>query len=435
MHSNLLIFLALFICFMLLPRLWGLALALWSSLFQLFTLPLFGFYPSVALLSALSFAPKLPFYWRSYNQWPVLFFLALLLMQTCSLLWSPDLKLGLATIIYELPFLLLLIVTDSIARVYPDKLIKIIKVYAYLSIISVFLTLFFRIFKDLNLSYFKSPFAGMVLNPHAVGSFFAKNKHGYHLTLWPGKPRGLLMNPDSNGGFLGICALIFWGIGSYCHSIRLKVIAALNWITVFATFSTAAIILAIVLPITIFTFLHSQKIKSSLIRLCQLIGVFITLSIIFVPSLWTYILFKVQSRLILWKMAVTFSHGHLLGGLGFGGWEILYASYRSITPDPYQILSPDLPPHNTLIQLWSQSGMIAVCIGICFIVSMLWLCRHSFQQATEKNVKTMVLCVSAATAWIFLQGLGENWGIIGEAHIQPLIAVAFACMLRFSYRA
>jgi len=104
--AGLLFFLIAFLVLIMLPYPVRLAIALLSSIFQIYTFSLFGFYPSIALLSYASLVPTLLSLRSSFFQVPVLLLIGLIGLQIISLAWSPDRHFGFTTILYEIPFLI-----------------------------------------------------------------------------------------------------------------------------------------------------------------------------------------------------------------------------------------------------------------------------------------------------------------------------------------
>jgi len=434
--SNLLIVLVIFLGLLLLPSVWRLTIALWSSIFQIYTLAISGFYPSIALLSTLSLTPNLVRFWRTFLQWPLVILILLMTLQAISLLWSSDRHLGLATILYELPFLILYVTAFNIALNNPLKLCNMIKVYSLLALVLLVLLIIFDLDRPLNLLYLKTSLAKIFINPHTIDWYFS---FPGHRIWWGVKPRIFTINPDDAGGYLGICALVFWGMGTYYSIKWLKIMAVLQWLGVFLTYSAAAIGLNIFIPLIIASIVLSKRTFILRIKSRVCIGYFwaglITLSaltLILKHNFLSYILFKFKTRFILWKAAAVFAPHHLLSGLGFGGWEILYKDYRLDHPDP--ILSVGLPAHNSFINLWSQSGIFASIVGLMFMLSILWYSMRAYRLFTTANEKIFSLCIMGGFIWVFTQGLGENWGVIGEMHIQPILAVAFGLMIGLYYR-
>lgn len=435
--SHLLIFIGIFAGLMLLPVIWRLTLATWSSVFQLYTLPVLGFYPAFALLSTLSLGPKfLTQYKRVFTQTPLLILIALMGVQTISLIWSPNRTLGMATILYETPFLILYIISFSIALTDPSKLFNIVKVYAVLSLVPLLVMLACSVDHSFDPRFLKSFFAKLVINPKTLSWYFTQPGHDE----WPGKPNGFFTNQNVGAGYLGICALLFWGAGIYYRRSWIKSIAVVHWLTLFLSFSVSAIGLAISVPLSLMLiYILTEKsitfsIKNSTLFKYFLVGcASLLLFIIETSDLFNLILYKFQSRLVFWKTAIALLPNHLLLGLGFGGWDISYEQYRQSVPfNP--LLAANLPPHNTFIGLWSQSGIIAAILGLFFMISTLWLCWRTFKSFTTSHKKLFSLCVMGGFIWVFLQGMGENWGVIGEMHIQPILAILFGLMMGLSCR-
>ena len=474
---------------------WRLMFALWTSVFQIYTLPVLGFYPSLALLGHFSLVPTALSFKRTLLHSSIFFLIALMIVQGISLAWSPDKHLGLATVLYEMPFLILFIVTFNIALTNPEQLYKLVKVYAMLSLIPLVLTVFFRCYYPINFEFLRSPIARIFINPNTILWYFAQLNHTpfseftgvvfettyggwtpdlpnilihphkefttmlsrfftshtpiwtkdffslFHPNFgsWTDKPRSFFINPNVGAGYFGICSLLFYGMGTYFRAGWIKTIGILHWLTIFLILSVAASSLAIIIPVFLcLIFLTANKwpsiIKNKTLTFFIL---FVTLLCSFLALynkdfLLNLITIKLDSRFILLTVAASLASKHIIQGLGFGGWEPAYEQYRQANPNP--LLGPELPPHNLLVQLWSQSGIIAAILGLCFIASLFFFCQRSYRTARTQETRLFVLCVGGAFMWVFLQGMGENWGIVGEMHIQPILAVAFGLMAGIYYQ-
>jgi len=431
--AGLLFFLIAFLVLIMLPYPVRLAIALLSSIFQIYTFSLFGFYPSIALLSYASLVPTLLSLRSSFFQVPVLLLIGLIGLQIISLAWSPDRHFGFTTILYEIPFLILYLIVFDLAKNNPEKLLFYLKVYAVLSLVPLLFIVVFSISHALNLSYIHSRLAEVLIHPSPLNWYL----RGFDGMGWVGKPRGVIFDPNAAGGYLGICSLVFFGLGVYCHSTWLKCIAVLHWLGIFFSSAVAAICLGLLFPLSIASFyLYSEnkRIYGVLFRsifLYLIIGMVVISAFILLISETSRELLDVKlfTRLMLWKYALIAMPGHVLGGLGFGGLESIYANFYSAQPD-----NPTYRPHNALIAILAQSGIFAASIALAFMASVLFACWKFFNTATNKRERFFVLFLSSAVLWMFLHTMGENWGIVSEIHIQPIVAAAFGLMMGLYYR-
>ena len=96
---------------------------------------------------------------------------------------------------------------------------------------------------------------------------------------------------------------------------------------------------------------------------------------------------------------------HWLLGFGYGGWMKEIANCETI----YHIDAP----HNTLLALWANSGIIAAIIGLFFIYSIL---RFGYKLTRVQGIELNRLGYGVILSFLFyfIQGMGENYGLIGE---------------------
>jgi hypothetical protein len=407
---------------------------LWGSIFQIYTLSVFGFYPSLALLGNASLAPTLISFRRSFLQPPILFLLGLFAIQIISLTWSPDRHFGFTTILYEIPFIIMYLVAFHLAQHHLQQLLNYIKIYAVLSLIPLMFIIVFAIKPSINLLYVKSVLAHYFNHPHAVQWYL----QGYPEAVWQGKPRGIIFDPNAAGGYLGICALVFFGVGIYCRSTWLKCIAVLHWVGIFFTSVVAAMCLAIISPILItFVYFYAENkpidgrsFRSISFYVITLLILIMQTILALYPEIMFSLVPKLLSRPKLWLYAFEALPNHLSTGLGFGGLEQVYAYLNPEAPD-----KPMYRPHNTLIAILAQSGIFAASLALAFIVSVFYSCRRAYVTASDTVHKLFVLFTSSAILWMFVHAMGENWGIVSEIHMQPIVATVYGLMMGLYCRA
>jgi len=334
--------------------------------------------------------------------------------------------LGFATIVYEVPFILIYIASYSLD---PRQMFFAFRGYAYLSLIPAIFTFIFFFHHDLNLRYITSPLAKLFINPNSIKLYLSDTSH----YLWNGKPITLNLNPNVTAGLLGIIAILAWGLAYLFQYKPFKYIATFLWFSVFLAGSTAASLLNILIPIAGLWYYFCQHLRhpkwinrtSILISIVSILtGLLITTYTH--PALHHFILNKLLSRILLWKVTGTFASTHWLTGIGFGGWDSYYSDFiKNAASKHYQA---GLPPHNSIIQLFSESGIFALMFAILFII-LLIKNIFSYIRQVNKSEKIFGICLLAAFAWMFIQGLGENWRLLGDIRVQPLLATCYGMMM------
>jgi O-antigen ligase len=106
---------------------------------------------------------------------------------------------------------------------------------------------------------------------------------------------------------------------------------------------------------------------------------------------------------------------HPLAGLGFGGWEQRFA-LNAVVPGAVVTV----PPHNSLFILWLQSGLPGVLGGLALIATV-YAAAARVAGSRDQDTRTLAVGVAGAFTWYLAQGLGENFGLIGEVHMTPLL--------------
>ena len=121
------------------------------------------------------------------------------------------------------------------------------------------------------------------------------------------------------------------------------------------------------------------------------------------------------SREQIWSYATRMVAEHPLAGLGFGGWEQRFELHASLTGG-----AATIPAHNSLFILWLQSGLPGVLCGVG-LVACIYAALTQAARSLDATTSALALGVGGAFTWYFAQGLGENFGLIGEVHMTPLL--------------
>ena len=126
---------------------------------------------------------------------------------------------------------------------------------------------------------------------------------------------------------------------------------------------------------------------------------------------------SINSRMELFSFAYSNFSSHWLVGFGFGGWEKEMVNYETV--NHVRTLHA---PHNTLVALWASSGIIAVILGILFIYSILRF-GYNLTKALDIELNKLGYGVILSFSFYFIQGMGENYGLIGEERMCVILFV------------
>lgn len=392
-----------------------------SSIFQFYFIQVIGSYFSLTTFSILLLSP---FVIKNINllTWKPLFLLVLLIIfQILSYFWSSDLKLGLRSVLGFLLFLIVVISSYEITNRYPKKVLFIFLLYFILLVIPIFLVILFRINPSIELAFLHSDIARLFINPNTINGLFDGARNN---VLDPEKAGGFFVNGNVAAAFLGINALISYGFAK-AYSIKwLKVITLLLILGVIFTGSKAGLILiillmsfAIILTYFIKNSLTLQKIVISLFFFNLIYFIFLFIGYQFLHSNFTENVIKTTDiRFLIWYYGLSEFFKHPIIGLGFGGWQNGFAKYAIV-----QGIDTGYPPHNTFLYLWSQSGIFVVIFAIFFII---YILKFGFLliNTLNKELKGLGIAVLGAFLWIFIHGMGTNFGLVGELHMEVILA-------------
>ncbi|OAM51209.1 hypothetical protein A7981_10750 [Methylovorus sp. MM2] len=402
------------------PIFWA-SISTLTSTVQLYIFPLPGFYLSASLLTGLLSVKSL----LNLNQTRFLWVYAFLLMEVfrgVSLLWSPKPIEGIRYLIYEIVFIFIVIAFSNAANIKAGIKERVIKISLTLVGLNAILVILFRLGPEIEMNFLNSVISQFFISKNVLSALLTYSPNN---VFDPSKAGGFFINANVGAAYMGMAAMGAWFFGKALKSKLLISSAVLCWIAVFFAGSKAAIIVAATLPLLLFVI---NIVFSNTINLKHLL---VLLGLVFMGSLaWIFghLFFEnsefftnststLDDRIVMWTFAANAFAKHPFLGLGFGGWDIQSAGYAFM--NGYRT---NLPAHNAYLILWSQSGLLAALAGLVFSVSLVAFLIKALTYNTGREA-LIVKGVLGAVLWVFFQAQGENFGLIGEAHITPLLAM------------
>jgi O-antigen ligase len=390
-----------------------------TNVMQLYTVPLLGIYPSLALLGWLACWPSS----LKSGLWSWAWMRALLvltLLQAASLYWSPSPMLGVRYLIYLLPLPLAAHAFYRLEREQPAIAQRCLSVLLASSVLEAMLVIAFRVLPSVEIAFLTRPLARLFVSPNTLDALFYEGRNN---VLDAAKSGGLFVNANIAAAYLGMSAIAAWYFGRVRGSVMLRAVALLDWGAVLFTGSKAGLLCGLGIPALLGTVgvLRSQRVNPLVVfagAIALAIGAASLASPLGLELIDDYrydTLATLGSREQIWSYATRMITEHPLAGLGFGGWE------RRFTLNAFAPGAPTtVPPHNSLFILWLQSGLPGVLGGLALIAAVY---AAAARVSGSRDVDTRALAVGLAGAftWYLVQGLGENFGLIGEAHMTPLL--------------
>lgn len=390
-----------------------------TNVVQLHTVSILGIYPSLAVLSWLALwrSPLSSPLWR----WPWMQALLLLAAaQAASLLWSPNPVLGVRYFVY---FLVLPFAAHAFYRLsseHPELALSCMRLLLIGSALEAVLVIAFRLLPSLELAFLAHPIAGLFVPPNTLDALFYESRNN---VFDAAKSGGLFVNANIAAAYLGISAIAAWYLGKTVQSTSLRAVAVLNWCAVLFTGSKAGLLCALVLPLALAL---ASAIRVRRINPLTLFAAVFALGaaggIAFVgEDLFTDFSSNTLSTLVsreeIWRYAIGLLQEHPFAGLGFGGWEERFALHAFMTGS-----TTIVPAHNSFFILWLQSGLPGLLGGV-FFVAAVYAAVIRCMNARDPGVARYALGAAGAFTWYVVQGLGENFGLVGEVHMTPLLGV------------
>jgi len=356
-------------------------------------------------------------------RWKPLFFLALILMlQVFSFLWSSDLKLGLRSVLGFLLFMIVTLSTYEITNKYPKRIYRLFVIYFLLLLIPVSLVIIFRLDPSAELDFLHSKVAKVFINPNTIDGLF----NGARNNIFdPEKAGGFFVNGNVAAAFFGINALITYGFSKAYSANWLKIVTLYLTIGVIFTGSKAGIIL--IVPLLSISFII-PKLFYQKTTLERTVYILLIVNIVYFLLLFSgykiiqsdfakHIVETTSIRTLIWNYGIEEFTKHPIMGQGFGGWQKGFATYAL-----QHSINEGFPPHNTFLYLWSQSGIFAVLFAMAFI----WfIVRYALRlvKSSNRELIGIGIAVFGSYTWVFIHGMGTNFGLIGELHMEIVLAV------------
>lgn len=420
-----------------LKRRWRLFLAIPLSVFQ-------GFVPwsavagvpiPLAFWGGLMLWPESVREFRNVVTWkPTACILGIVVLYMVSMLWSPERKLGLQPIGYFLQFLVIFSAVVTEAR-RDEKLVRrLLAVTVGLGLIQAAAIVIFYLIPVLKLGFLTSESSKWFISPNTIDNLFTTAQNN---GLSPGKSGGLTFtNANAAATHLGILAFLALGLALHLRKRWLGVVGAILLCAVPFTGSKAGLALAVALPVfaaQAISWRHRawrNRLRMAMVAI-TLIGTVAWLGpkAISASEGDTYRAldrFFQQSDMTLSIREKIWGYGeqafaqHPFKGQGFGGWQDDFPRYARKVG-----IEMDFPPHNTIIYLWSQGGLLAALLGVAFIYQVLKLGWQQIRNPAS-SAFGLSLAMTLAFLWTFVQGMGENFGLLGDIHMSPVLASLLA---------
>ena len=397
--------------------------ALVFSIFQFYVIPVGGVYFSLGLISAYSLiflaAPN-----KATNLPVVRAIGALLLVEAASLIWSPNVEQGIREIVYTLPFLITFLAARQIAMRDESAIVGGLKLYCLAACLHSALIIGMTFAPSLKDLIFSSPAGGLFMSQNSLDALnsgtVVDNAAG------SGKSGGFFDNANVAGVWAATTLATTIAVIHYSKSRLYILVALVHVAAIVACGSKASLALLALIPVAVvlvFMVFPPAGRRPQLFlagmtaTLVAGIGL-VAREVLRQSQFATGSQETLTSRMVMWTHAWHEFQRTPWLGQGFGGWTLSFAPVGEAFR--YLGVNPNFPPHNSLIILWSNSGLAAVLLGVVIVGLLLRIAM-----APRRDVKGFRLAQCAFGAYLFVvaQAMGENYGILGEIHIQIPLAV------------
>jgi len=398
------------------PAAWRLMAAVWLAVFQVYTLPVHGFYPSLAFLCSIGLWPELIKRGRELLRWRIThYYFLLMAVQVISLAWSPDIGQGVRLIALMIPFAFILAATIEVVERRQNTIRPLAYGVLAGAVVEAALVIGFHRMPDWERWFISSSIAPIFINPNTLSQMEVKRWSAF------------LVNPNTAAAYLGITSLFAQAIAWRYRQWWMMLVGLFLGLGVIFTDSKAGLLLLTICYGTLLFIFIWPKLRGWA-KSCLIVGLILggLLLIQHLDTIAPALGDSWSDRVLLWNFGRISFPDHPLRGLGFGGWEIAIKEYVKQTG--YPRIAP--PPHNTIIALWSQSGLIAALLGVLFIVETLVFIWRSRNTPRWRGFMT---CATLAMAWYFIHQQADNWGLVNERHIMPIAAMLIGIVYVLSH--
>ena len=349
------------------------------------------------------------------------------LIQSVSLLWAKDLSMGIKIIAsLTVPYFIFFISSYYISKKSLFYIDRIFLLFFVALLLEAILVIFFRIDLVAEKSFLQSEIAKIFIHPNTLEPI-------HNNTLMARKAGAFFLNANVAATYLGLSSILLFSISVIKKKWYLYLLSLLFWLSMFFAGSKIATILGVLIPI-IMTFhyliiINKIDIKKKIILLPSIVVIVLAVAIFFI-SIQSFINNKnikvsnnieifqnrtsgaMSGRINIWKYGYEEFKKKPLKGQGFGGWM---TKKNWIT---------NMPPHNTLIYLWSQSGILAPIVALIFMFFILHF-GLKLIKSQEYELQILGFGLFYSYLWLFIHGMGTNYGLLGDIHILPLMAVYY----------
>jgi O-antigen ligase len=235
----------------------------------------------------------------------------------------------------------------------------------------------------------------------------------------------VFVNANIAAAYLGMSAVAAWYVARITRSSTLRAVAVLDWAAVLFTGSKAGLLCAVLVPLglSLISVIRARQANPvTLFAATVALGLgAVSLSLPLSQELledYRYnTLATLGSREEIWAYALQMIRQNPITGLGFGGWEQRFQLHSLLTG-----AATTVPPHNSLFILWLQSGLPGMLVGLGLVAAIYTAVARALA-ARDRESFELAMAALGAFSWYFIQGLGENFGLIGEVHMTPLLGV------------
>lgn len=290
-------------------------------------------------------------------------------------------------------------------------------------------TIFFRLSPSSEDAYYQSGLARFFLGD-AAGALFTEA--GWNNVRELERAGGFLFVSVNRAALvMGVMFLVYLGCWMFTRRLFPLAVAVLLGAAVILGGSKTGLILLIVLPVFALTAAAMSRQRNAATRLMVLLGVLMVAAVslqVFVSTADEFVTASETTlipRYVLWGEAIRAIGENVLGGLGFGGWEVRWMNGQVAADFNFR------PAHNWLLQAWLDGGILYAIANVALVLAIVRMMLRALRDAPSIREARFVALAANAFLWSFIHGTLDNTPIFGDPQASVFLALAAAIIVVF----
>lgn len=341
-------------------------------------------------------------------------------------LWSPLTNIALIAAVQIISLLVIALHAAYVLRDDPRGLTLIFHLLSLGVIVEAVLVVLFRLRPDVESAFLQTQVARLLIGTDKLGNFFAGSPDN---VLDPEKAGGLWLNANTASMFLGVSACAFMVAYKRYGSRWFLLTAAIGASSIVFAGSKTGLLLLVIMPLIayVFPFLLRTNGRAWIlpVALVAYPAFLVIQSVIdsLLPAKFAEdSAMSLATRSVIWDVAGQLFTSNPVIGLGYGGWGANFFAYSG------GALGRSFPPHNVIIAMWSDSGLLGAGVLVAFMGAV--IIGHIRRIAsTPGRISAAWGWSLAAFTWTWTHGMADATTFYGDMRTVTVLGLLIAFLL------